>query len=155
MDHVSGGRTLSESEHKQLLHYIIAIRKRAAYLSRLLYLHKCYTRAEFVLRSRLSPERRRNSQIFMKLESLFLCWQDLLLFPALRQVNSIHALIFCFQRSILILYSHLRLGLTSNLFPSDFWPEFYIHFSRPGDRLFWMRVFVFLQTALASTGIVH
>jgi hypothetical protein len=40
--------------------------------------------------------------------------------PILSQLNSVHTPTSTFWRSILILSSHLRLGLTSGLFPSGF-----------------------------------
>jgi hypothetical protein len=56
----------------------------------------------------------------MEPEGLLSCSQESLpLLPSLSQINPVHATP-PYLRSILILSSHLRLGLPSSLFPSGF-----------------------------------
>jgi hypothetical protein len=40
--------------------------------------------------------------------------------PILSQINPVHATTFCFSKINFILSSHLRLGIPSDPFPSDF-----------------------------------
>jgi hypothetical protein len=59
----------------------------------------------------------RTSQHFMEPEGSMPCSREPSTFPILRHINPIHAISL---RSILILSTHLHLGLPSGLFPSDF-----------------------------------
>jgi hypothetical protein len=75
--------------------------------------------AEPFLRSRQLCSYSRTSQHFMEPEGSLLCSQEPLLAPIVSQINPIHT-VPSYLRSILILFTRLRLGLPSGLFPSRF-----------------------------------
>ena len=68
-------------------------------------------------------------RILLKLKFHFLIYKSLLSVPTIRQTDPIHATHPYFRRSILILFFHLRLGLSSSLLPSGFLHQNPVHTS--------------------------
>jgi hypothetical protein len=65
-------------------------------------------------------------------------------FPILSQIDKVHAPHPTSRRSILILFSHLHLGLQGGLLPSDFPAEPYIYLTCPPYMLQALLISVFL-----------
>jgi hypothetical protein len=94
----------------------------------------------------------RNSQSFMELEGSLPCHRGPPLVPSLSEMHPGHTLHPPSLRSILILSSHLCLGLQSGIFPSGFqtkildifvfsmhttWPAHFIHHNLITNNIWW------------------